>query len=150
MDNIKELIADLYSARNKLKAVDGNIGERWKFTLDGNLVGDIGEIIACYHFDLIPLGRGEKTHDAKTKDGKYVQIKATQGNDVGLGLEKRDFEYLIVIKIFEDGKYELIYNGPGAMIWENTKTLGISVNKLRTLNTKVDYSFKLKVIRNFI
>lgn len=51
---------------------------QWEFTPDGRLVGDIGEAFACYHFDLEPLPGNEKTHDARTKDGKLVQVKTTQ------------------------------------------------------------------------
>ena len=150
MEEIRNLIADLYKARNSLKKIESNKNERWKFTLDGNLIGDIGEIIACYHFDLEPLSRGEKTHDAKTKDGKYVQIKATQGDEVGLGLEKREFEYLIVIKLYENGKYELIYNGLGSRIWENTNNLSISIKKLKEIDKELKDENRIRIIKEFI
>lgn len=48
-----------------------------KFTIDGRLVGDIGEIIAAleYHIDLDDKSRPH--HDGRTSDGRNVQIKAT-------------------------------------------------------------------------
>ena len=49
-------------------------------------------------------------HDAKTKDGKLVQIKATQGD--GVVISERP-EHLIVLKIHRDGDFEEVYNGLG-------------------------------------
>ena len=112
----------------------------WEFTLDGRLVGDIGEALACYYFDLEPLPGNEKTHDAKTRDGKLVQIKATQKKTMGLGLKKRNFEYLIGLHIDTNGDAEIIYNGSGQRVWNelgNIKSTAIGVARLRKLNATV-------------
>jgi hypothetical protein len=47
------------------------------FTLDGRLVGDIGEALAEHLYQLEVFDRLEKHHDARTPDGRLVQIKAT-------------------------------------------------------------------------
>lgn len=135
-NELKKLIQELYKTREQLKLLFNN----WSFTLDGNLIGDIGEAIACYHFDLEPLKKGVKTHDAITKSEpiRYIQIKTTQKDTVGLGLEKRDFEYLIVIQIDESGSYKLVYNGPGENVWKNTKSNSISVKKLSKIQKQVE------------
>ena len=48
-----------------------------KFTLDGRLVGALGEILVETEYEL-ELHEGlHKYHDAKTPDGRQVQIKTT-------------------------------------------------------------------------
>src|SRR5690242_2449890 len=48
-----------------------------RFTIDGRLVGDIGEIIAATEFDVILDEVSQAGHDGRTSDGRLVQIKAT-------------------------------------------------------------------------
>jgi hypothetical protein len=108
-----DALKKLRSARNDLRAeFPGH-----PFALDGNLVGDIGEAIAIKEFGLKKLNSGSKNHDCKAQNGKHVQVKTTQqtvpGMGVGLGLEKRSFDHLIVIQLLDDG-YEILYNGPGS------------------------------------
>jgi hypothetical protein len=143
MENkLKDLITELYLTRDRLKELFNNEDEeRLKFTLDGNLIGDIGEGIARYHFDLELLPRGTKVHDAVTRNEpkKYVQIKTTQGKRVGLGLNQNNFDYLIVISIDPESRsYSIVYNGPGKLIWENINSNSISTSSLGSLNEKVD------------
>jgi hypothetical protein len=141
-NEIIKLVKELYKIRNKLQV----IASRWSFTLDGNLVGDIGEALACYHFDLKPLAKGVKTHDAKDNKERLIQIKTTQNNTVGLGLEKRDFDYLIVVKIDKNGRYDFIYNGTGKLVWAHTRSLGIGIKKLIKLNQTVKEKDRIKQV----
>jgi len=48
-----------------------------KFTLDGHLVGSIGEFLGSYHYGLELLPASTKTHYAKDKYGNQIQIKTT-------------------------------------------------------------------------
>lgn len=84
------------------------------FTPDGHLVGSIGEVLAAHYYDLELLPASTETYDARSKNGKMVQIKATQVNTIGLS---SDPEHLIVLKIMRDGEAEEIYNGPGHLVW---------------------------------
>ena len=143
---ISLLIQDLYKTRKALNKV----APHWDFTLDGNLVGDIGEALACHHFGLTPLEKGAKTHDAKTKDGKLVQIKTTQKDVVGLGIEKQIFEHLIVVKLEEDGSYGFIYNGPGNIVLENTKSNSISIKRLKNLQKLIGWEQQIQIIIGYI
>lgn len=111
------------------------------FTPDGHMIGSIGEVIAAEEYNLELFEASHPIHDAKTRDGKrLVQIKATQGNRIGLN-ESPD--YLIVLRIARDGSYEEIYNGPGAPIWKAsgkmTKTgqRHITLTKLQKLQRMV-------------
>lgn len=90
-----------------------------KFTVDGHLLGSIGEVYAKEKFNLRLLPNSEKSHDAiDDETGKKYQIKITQRNKVGL---RNEPENLIVIKINEDGKPSVIYNDLGKPIWEMIK-----------------------------
>ena len=91
-----------------------------KFTPDGHLVGSIGEVLVAEHYGLELLPNSTKTHDAVSKDGKYIQIKATQKDSIAISSEP---DYLIVIKLLSDGSWREIYNGPGKPAWDNAGKL---------------------------
>ena len=65
-----------------------------------------------------------------------MQIKATQTDRIAISSEP---ERLIVIKLHRDGSWEEIYNGSGAVAWNNAGKLQkngqrpISLAKLRAL-----------------
>lgn len=133
VDKIKEL----YKITNELeRCYPGR-----KFTIDGHLAGSIGEVIVAEHYGLDLLPNSTKTHDAKTKDGKMVQIKATQVKGIAISSEP---DYLIVIRLLSDGSWDEIYNGPGKPIWENAGKMQkngqrpISLSKLRSLMNSVE------------
>ena len=86
-----------------------------RFTLDGHLVGSIGEVLAAERYGLELLKASHKTHDATTPGGRMVQIKLTQRSGVGLSSCP---EYLLVHKLHPDGSHEEVYNGPGEPVWD--------------------------------
>jgi hypothetical protein len=112
-----------------------------KFTVDGHLVGSIGEVIVAEHYGLSLLPNSTKTHDAVSKEGKMVQIKATQVKGISISSEP---DYVIVIRILSDGSWEEVYNGPGKPVWDNagkTQKNGqrpISLSKLRSLMNSME------------
>lgn len=133
---LSEKIKELYKITNELESsYPGR-----KFTIDGHLVGSIGEVIVAEHYGLTLLRNSAETHDAVSADGKYVQIKATQINRIAISSEP---DYLIVIKLFLDGSWEEVYNGPGKPVWDNAGKMQkngqrpISLNKLRILMNSV-------------
>lgn len=93
---------------------DEFVDEERKFTLDGHLVGSIGEVVAAYAFGLKLYRPGIETHDAETDDGKRVQVKLT-GGIRGILLSSKP-DYLIVLQL-RDYKFTVVYNGPGAPVW---------------------------------
>ena len=119
-----------------------------KFTLDGHLVGSIGEVLAAYHYALDLLPASAQRHDAKTLDGRMVQIKATQGT--GHVALRSEPEHLIVLLLHsESGKAQEVYNGPGAPVWEACGRLvsngsrPIGLSKLKNLATQVPENQRL-------
>lgn len=117
-----------------------------KFTLDGHLVGSLGEVIAAHDYDLILLGPSAETHDAR-KGSKQIQIKTTQGKTVAM---YGDSEHLLVLKLLKNGTAEEIYNGPGNPAWNNAGPLqkngqrAISLSRLRVLMEAVPERQRLK------
>ena len=56
------------------------------FTLDGHLVGSIGEVMASYYYGIELYKASAVAHDGEI-DGKKVQIKITQQEDIVINHE---------------------------------------------------------------
>jgi hypothetical protein len=120
-----------------------------KFTLDGHLVGSIGEVIAAYYYNLALLPSSTERHDATALDGRMVQIKATQGAH-GIALRSEP-EHLIVLWIDDNtGKALEVYNGPGSLVWgecgklASNGTRSISMSKLKRIATQAVINQRLE------
>lgn len=110
-DKIPELVQRLYAVVAELESLfDGR-----RFTPDGHLVGSIGEVIAAHDYGLQLLDASTATHDAE-KNGRKIQIKATQGKSIALYSAP---EHLLVLKLNKNGTTEEVYNGPGALAWRH-------------------------------
>jgi hypothetical protein len=108
IDNLKNNIEKLIVIVNDLeKAFPGK-----RFTLDGHLLGSIGEVFASYYYgiDLYLNDNSHPCHDGE-KDGKEVQIKITQGNSVDIN-NIPDYLIVLFLKKDECEVYE-VFNGPG-------------------------------------
>jgi hypothetical protein len=142
IDKIPAKIRSLYKIVEELEAIFPGR----HFTPDGHLVGSIGEVLGAYYYDLELLPASAVAHDAKTKDGRFVQIKATQGKLIGIRAEP---DHLIVLGIDKHGMSEEIYNGPGKLAWDaagkmqNNGQRGISRSKLSALMSQVSEAEKL-------
>lgn len=118
-----------------------------KFTPDGHLVGSIGEVLAAEHYGLTLLDNSAETHDATTKSGQFVQIKATQSTKISISSQP---QYLIVLRILPSGDWEEIYNGPGQQPWEQAGKLqkngqrSLSLSKLKELMKTVSEANRIK------
>ena len=135
---LTETIRDLYGIVKKLE--DDHPGRH--FTLDGHLVGSLGEVYAEERYGLELARASEKTHDGTAPDGRLAQIKATQRKSIGIGSEP---DYLIVLRISQEGEFDEIYNGPGNLVWNQVKDkpmpkngqYQVSLSRLRELNERV-------------
>lgn len=108
---IKEALSHLFTGIELLKSAFPNR----KFTIDGRLVGDIGEVIAALEYDLAIDEISKIDYDATTTDGRRVQIKATFKDSLTF---KRTPDYFLGFKLYRDGTFEEIYNGPGHLIFD--------------------------------
>lgn len=139
---ITQKIRDLYAITAELESMYPGR----KFTIDGHLVGSIGEVLVADKYCLTLLQNSTQTHDAKTWDNRLIQIKATQTKRIAISSEP---DFLIVIQIRENGSWEEIYNGPGRLAWESAGKMQkngqrpVSIAKLRALMEKVDSSQRI-------
>lgn len=79
------------------------------FTLDGHLVGSIGEVMAAYYYGIEPYTASTAVHDGEI-DGKKVQIKMSQQDNIVIDHEP---EYLLVLYLNKSGEIYEVYNGRG-------------------------------------
>ncbi|MBB2205543.1 DUF6998 domain-containing protein [Gluconacetobacter takamatsuzukensis] len=144
LSELPTLLASLYQIVDRLE----QIVPRRKFTPDGHLVGSIGEAIAeyCYGLELLPPS--SKQHDARAPDGRFVQIKLTQGSAVALS---HTCDHLIVIRLDRHKGFSEVFNGPGAAVWatiedkaEAGRQRSIRISRLQALARDAGLALPLK------
>jgi len=142
IDHIPGIVQRLY-------ALVGELEEHFpgrRFTPDGHLVGSLGEVLASCYYDLELLAASTERHDARTRDGRLVQVKATQGRSVALRSEP---DHLLVLALLRDGTIDEVYNGPGSLAWRRVGPLQkngacpLAVSTLRRLMEEVPESSRL-------
>lgn len=136
---LPEEIRALVHARNMLRTRFEHHG--LSFTLDGNLVGDLGEAVAAelFHLTLVPT-RAFKAVDAYDTENRSVQIKASgRGKTFAFTHSELCADRLIALVFdYENEEVEVVYDGEyRAAIsrlpdtWDGQKS--VSVHFLRTL-----------------
>lgn len=126
-----------------------------RFTLDGRLVGDIGEVLVEDAYDLELFEDVKKHHDAEANDGRLVQIKATMKQSLTFPADHVP-NYYLGVQIHSDGTFTEIFNGPGATAWEavkgratpKTNLHSVSLNALKKLQAKVPAGDKIPLRSN--
>jgi hypothetical protein len=111
--SIAEAVKDLLTIVRRLRDSYSEHGRH--FTLDGRLIGDIGEVLAVQHYAITLTTTQTAVYDAVTADGRKVQIKATMKDSLTFPWGDAP-DYYIGLKILEDGTPLEVYNGPGAII----------------------------------
>lgn len=84
-----------------------------KFTLDGRLIGDIGELLAVEHFGIVPQKKQEAGLDGIDPDGRQVEVKTTRLDSIAF---RKIAERVICIKIHGDDQWEILFDGHGSQI----------------------------------
>lgn len=154
MQEIKQLLAITKQLRDNPKH------QGRKFSLDGKLVGDIGEVLAAEKYGLELLSENAFKHDAKEiATGRMVQIKASfKSNSYFPFGENKVPDYFLSINILDNGDIEELYNGPGQFVFEhyidkhNLKHYKetfytLSKGKLKELNKIVPEEEKIKLLK---
>ena len=121
------------------------------FTLDGHLIGSIGEVYAAERYGIELFTSSTPKHDGESPDGRLVQIKATQRGSVALN---ENPDYLIVLSIDSQGEISEVYNGPGQPVWDlfenrtrpKNGQYQVSLGRLRKLDSEVAPGERIPVI----
>jgi hypothetical protein len=108
-------------------------------------------VLRQYYYGLNLYACSNPGHDAHVDDCK-VEIKATQGDRVAL---RSGPERLLVFRLFKDGLFEEVYNGPGAPVWAlfdgrarpSNGQFQVSLTQLRRLMKTVPQDQRLKRVR---
>ena len=138
-ESITEGLALIFKGINHLREAFPNRA----FTIDGRLVGDIGEVIAALEYDITLDSVSQPGHDGCSSDGRRVQVKATFQESLTF---KTCPDYYLGFKLYPDGRHEEVFNGPGRIILERyahrkgigTQLLSFPIGELRSLSAQVD------------
>ncbi len=147
-ERLSKAIRDLYAIVDRLTEECAEYDRH--FTLDGHLLGSIGEVYAAERHGISLYTSSKKAHDGWKVDSagrrREVQIKVTQTR------AKRRIvpishqpDFLIVLLVDEDGSFEEVYNGPGTKVWDLVKERPkpsngqhqITLSKLKELDAEV-------------
>ena len=119
--DLPPVVLALVKARNRVQdhyaEVLRNQGSdaQLRFTLDGNLVGDIGEALAVELFGVeLVKDKAKRGVDGNARDGRSVQVKAT-GRGLGPAFRyiRATADHLLFFDLdLEGGKGQVIFNGP--------------------------------------
>lgn len=152
MEEIKQSLAITKKLKEKYVHLNKN------FSLDGKLVGDIGEVLAAEKYGLKLFGENTVNYDAEEiATGRLVQIKSTfRGYCYFLYSEERMPDYFLGIELDENGLITEMFNGPGRFLYESyVKNLkpyrnsyySLSKGELKKLNCLVPEQDKIKHIK---
>jgi len=106
-----------------------------RFTLDGRLVGDLGEVLAESVYDVQLFTGLEKHYDGICSDGRLVQIKTTLKDSLTFPCDHIP-DYYLGIKILPDGSCQEIFNGPGKVAHELVKNRKQTKTNLHSISVK--------------
>jgi hypothetical protein len=145
-------ISDLVAARNRLKQHYSSAN--LSFTLDGNLVGDIGEAIVAGLFGVKLVARNGTGIDGHAKDGRSVQVKTT-GTFRGPAFRMVDTraDHLLFLELdLERFRGSVIFNGPESIalaklpkIWTGQRSL--TPSQIRAADRMVPDADRLPICR---
>ncbi len=122
---------------NELLNIAERLREKYKrgFSIDGNIVGDIGEVLASEKYDLELHDPNTPIHDAYTPDGMQVQIKASFKDKCYISSKlKNRPDYFLFINIKRNGDIKEIYNGPASFIFSDYKKFGKTNNAITLMD----------------
>ena len=136
----------------KLAAAAARLDVTRHFTLDGRLVGDIGEMLAAQYLDLTLDDTQRRGHDGFTTingEEHQVQVKCRKATStVNFSTVP---ELLVVIVFSEDWReWEIIYNGPGAILGPKAVNAGLEVDadkRIRKKGARQSLDFDLRWFR---
>jgi hypothetical protein len=147
--DLPPVIRELFVARNKVRDHYANSG--LSFTLDGNLVGDLGEALAAEIFGIKLTTRNGTGVDGHASDGRSVQVKAsgTKRGPAFRMVEPRAQHLLFFHLDIDACTAELLFNGPEEIALKElrvpwTGQRMIPVSRIRAANARVPEKHRLQ------
>ena len=139
---IEEQTAKLTKAAAKLEVARN-------FTLDGRLVGDIGEMLAAQYLELILDDTQRRGHDGVTKiKGVEHQVQVKCRKATSMVNFSTVPELLVVIVFSKDWReWEIVYNGSGALLGPKAVAAGLEVDadkRVRRKGSRASLDFDLR------
>ena len=138
IEAVKGVIASLFASQRTLRAV----APEYKWAGLGNLLGDFGEFIAMKAYALEKASAGSNGYDAKTAEGKTVQVKTNPAaSQIGF---RGEADLMLVLHVKENGEWEEIYYGPFAPVRDGSRHSKrdnkqmIAISKLRAIKIALD------------
>lgn len=126
MNRVREQVQKMIAIVNELES---DFPGR-HFTLDGHLVGSIGEVMAAYYYGIELYTASAAAHDGEVA-GRKVQIKTAQQDNVTITHEP---EYLIVLYLCKNGNIYEVYNGKGSEPWNTASKRDSHNNRHMRIN----------------
>lgn len=145
---INTVLIELLSSVKKLETHYSKHNK--KFTLDGRLLGDIGEILCGEMYDISLYTSIKRNYDAAYKS-KGVQIKATMKGNIGFPTTNIP-DYFLAIRINKDGSFDELYNGSGKFLYDKMnlkerktkeRLCVLSLNQLIEINKIVPNKYRI-------
>ena len=136
IEAVKGVLASIFASQRTLRA----LAPEYKWAGLGNLLGDFGEFIAMNHYKLEKAAAGSSGFDAKTKEGKTVQIKTNYAAQI-IGFRGKA-DLMLVIHVEENGNWTEAYFGDQGIVKENSSYSKrdnkhvISFTKLKSLQAQ--------------
>src|SRR4029079_1867602 len=133
VEAVKGIVASLFASQRALRA----LAPEYKWTGLGNLLGDFGEFIAVQQYGLVKASSGSDGYDAKTADGRSVQVK-TNHSATQIGF-RGAADLMLVLHVQPSGECEEVYFGPFAPVKTASRYSArdnkdmIAISKLRVL-----------------
>ena len=102
---VQAILASIFASQKALQA----LAPEYHWIGLGNLLGDFGELVATDHYGLLKAAPGSGDYDARTREGRSVQIKTNYAADqIGF---RGQADLMLVIGVRYDGSWEEIYFG---------------------------------------
>ena len=146
IEAITGIIASLFASQRSLRA----LAPEYKWAGLGNLLGDFGEFLAVHKYGLQKAAAISDGYDARTKDGKTVQVKTNHAaTQVGF---RGKADLILVMHVETDGSWSEIYYGPFSPIEEASRYSArdnkrmIAISKLKALNEVHGFSKRTKTL----
>ncbi|MBX3739966.1 MAG: hypothetical protein KF712_03165 [Akkermansiaceae bacterium] len=109
--DITDALQALDTGVSKLRRAAKPYSPNLKFTLDGRLIGDIGELLAAKEFGITIQSKQNTGYDGIDEKDRHVEIKTTRLNSFAF---RKISERVICIKLHDCTHWQVIYNGPGS------------------------------------